>query len=152
MTKSYGVGKIGPLSKIQDWIKARKNSGHGEFPFLRVAPEDNVLLGIDRICGYLGIRSHVTMYKWIELHGLPVVRRPDGWYMTTMTAIDQWLFLVSEVENENRPWSRGTNARLELARKRLDNSIALATKRREAQEQNGGIMDSGTGQSETEKV
>jgi hypothetical protein len=107
------------IPRIQDWIKSRRAAGHDEFPFLRVSPEDNVLLGLQRIMSYLGMRSPVTLYKWIDLYGLPVVKRPDGFLMTTMTAIDQWVFIASEIEAEVRP-RKSLNERLTRARNRLN--------------------------------
>ena len=110
------------IPRIQDWIRTRKTAGHDEFPFLRVDPKDNVLLGIDRIMGYLGVRSAVTLYKWIDLYGLPVIKRPDGWLMTTTTAIDPWIFIASEIEAEVRP-RKTLNARLTRTRDRLTREI-----------------------------
>jgi hypothetical protein len=49
------------------------------------------------------------MYQWHEKYGLPIMKRPDGQWMTTITAIDEWIFMASEFERTKRPFSRGTN-------------------------------------------
>ena len=89
-----------------------------------IALEDNVLLGSAAICRYLGIGSFTTMIVWNEQYGLPIAKRPDGMWMTTVSAIDSWLFLAASAESENRSYSRGSNLRadraLELARKRAE--------------------------------
>jgi hypothetical protein len=146
----------GKLSKIQDWIKVRKLTSPSEQPFLRVSPTDNVILGAARIKSYLGVRSHATLYRWIELYGLPVVKRPDGLYITTMTAIDTWLFLAAECDLDNREWSRGTNARLAVAKRRIEKKIARGREKRTC-DSNGdrtqnGSMDSRPAKSEVGEV
>lgn len=69
---------------------------------LRIAPEDNVLIGAQRILRYLGISSITTLYDWIEDGALPCIKRPDGKWMTTMTAIDTWIFQASGLIAEKR--------------------------------------------------
>ena len=89
-----------------------------------IALEDNVLLGSAAICRYLGIGSFTTMIVWNEQFGLPIAKRPDGMWTTTVSAIDSWLFLAASAESENRSYSRGSNLRadraLELAKKRAE--------------------------------
>src|SRR5262245_9251420 len=117
-TQDPPVKNLG-ATKIQDWVAHRRAAGTDAEPFLYVNPRDNVLIGMAVITAYLGIRSPVTFYQWIELYGLPAIKRPDGQWMTTMTSIDQWIFMACEVDNENRPHSRG-GPRLDIARRRLD--------------------------------
>lgn len=69
---------------------------------LRIAPEDNILIGAQRILRYLGISSITTLYDWIEDGALPCVKRPDGKWMTTMTAIDTWIFQAAGLIAEKR--------------------------------------------------
>jgi hypothetical protein len=88
-------------------------------PKLVIDPDENLIVGMLNVMRYLKIKSHATLYRWIELYGLPCVKRPDGVWITTMTAIDQWIFLAAEADFENRPMSRGTNTRLEIQIRRL---------------------------------
>jgi hypothetical protein len=69
---------------------------------LRIAPEDNVLIGAQKICRYLGISSITTLYDWIEDGALPCIKRPDGKWMTTMTAIDTWIFQAAGLIADKR--------------------------------------------------
>lgn len=82
---------------------------------LRIDPMTNVIIGSQLIRQYLGIRSIVTMIEWVETYGLPCIKRPDGQWMTTMSAIDEWIFLAAEADYINRPYSRGDNKRADLA-------------------------------------
>ena len=101
-----------------------------------IALEDNVLLGSAAICRYLGIGSFTTMIVWNEQFGLPVAKRPDGMWMTTVSAIDSWLFLASSAEAELRSYSRGTNVR-------ADKALELAVKR--AERAKSKLTESGVG-------
>lgn len=91
--------------------------------WLRIDPADNVLIGGQRICRYLGVKSYNTLYRWIELYALPVVKRPDGQYMTTMTAIDQWLFRYAEVLHDRKAHLRAANCTAQEALERLQRQI-----------------------------
>ena len=84
-----------------------------------VNPYDNVLLGSNVILRYLGIRSMATLYEYIELYGLPCIKTPDGMWMTTMTAIDSWIFIAAQADRNNRTHSRGSNKRHDIALKIL---------------------------------
>ena len=85
----------------------------------KIDPLDNVLVGSRLICAYLKIKSIVTLYRLVELYGLPAVKRPDGQWMTTVTAVDEWLFMAAEVDAKNRTHLRGSNERLETALERI---------------------------------
>src|SRR3990167_11121965 len=90
-------------------------------PRLVVDPMENVLVGSGNILRYLGIDSIVTLYTWVELYGCPCIKRPDGRWMTTMTAIDQWIWLGAEADLINRikeGKSRGSALSREAAVKR----------------------------------
>lgn len=80
-----------------------------------IAPEDNILVGSAAIMKYLKIKSLVTLYQWVERYGLPAVKRPDGRWMCSVTAIDQWLFLAAEDDFRRRKKSRGANVRADIA-------------------------------------
>lgn len=67
-----------------------------------VEPERNVIIGVKTIMKYLGIRSTRTLYRMIHEQGLPVVPRTDGVLFTTVTSIDDWLFLAAEAAHQDR--------------------------------------------------
>lgn len=64
--------------------------------------DSNVLMGAMHICRYLKVSSFNTLMRWHESYGLPMMKTADGKWMTTTTAIDQWIWLASELEAENR--------------------------------------------------
>ena len=68
----------------------------------RIEPTDNLLLGANAIIKYLGLKSYAALTNWIDNYALPVVKRPDDQLMTTVTAIDQWIFLSAELRAEKR--------------------------------------------------
>lgn len=90
---------------------------------LLIDPMTNVLIGSQLIRMYLGIKSIVTMIEWVEIYGLPCIKRPDGQWMTTMSAIDDWIFLSAEADYLNRPYSRGDNKRADQALKKAQNRV-----------------------------
>jgi len=108
-----------------------------------ISTEENVLLGSVAICKYLGIASNTTLMVWIEQYGLPVAKRPDGVWMTTVSAIDSWLFLAAGAESENRAYSRGTNLRadkaLEMAIKRAERNKSKLVVEPSVQRSAGGV-------------
>lgn len=63
------------------------------------------------------------MIEWVEIYGLPCVKRPDGQWMTTMSAIDEWIFMAAEADYLNRPYSRGDNKRADQALKKAQNRV-----------------------------
>lgn len=67
-----------------------------------IALQDNVLMGGRAICAYLKVSSLPTLLRWMDDYGLPLVKTADGKWMTTTTAIDQWIWLCSELEAEQR--------------------------------------------------
>lgn len=103
---------------------------------LVIDPMENVLIGSDKIMRYCRISSVVTMYQWVELYGFPAIKRPDGAWMSTCTSIDQWIFLAAELDNENRPFSRGYGGRHEIALARLQGRIEAAKNNVTTQDQN----------------
>lgn len=66
-----------------------------------INPSENVLIGANAICDYVGIRPS-SLHNWVDGYGFPAIKRPDGKWMSTVTAIDQWLFLAAEIESRNR--------------------------------------------------
>lgn len=81
------------------------------FARIFIDPMDNIIKGSGNILKYMGLNSIVTLYEWVELYGFPAIKRPDGVWTTSITAIDQWIFLAAEVDLENRPKSRGSSRR-----------------------------------------
>jgi hypothetical protein len=81
---------------------------------LRVDREQNVIIGAKAICQYIGLKSYPALYHWIDRHAFPAVMRPDGMWMTTMTAIDEWIFLclLSDKAIEERKTAAPSRAAL----------------------------------------
>ena len=63
---------------------------------LKIHRDQNVIIGAKNICAYIGLKSLVAMHRWVDKHAFPAVMRPDGMWMTTMTAVDEWLWLCLE--------------------------------------------------------
>jgi hypothetical protein len=91
---------------------------------LYVDPSDNIIVGAENICRYMGISSIVTMWRWVELYAFPAIKRPDGVWITSMTAVDQWIFLAAELVNEKTQRSRGLNTTADIALKRIEHQVA----------------------------
>jgi hypothetical protein len=90
-------------------------------PMLVIDPDQNILMGARSIMHYMRIKSWVTLYRWIELYGFPAIKNPEGHWMSSMTAIDQWIFISAEADWERRVYSRGGNRRTEkLIRMMMD--------------------------------
>jgi hypothetical protein len=90
---------------------------------LYIDPNQNVLVGAQAICRYLGIAGINTLWRWVEMYAFPAIKRPDGVWMSTMTAIDQWIFLAAEVVNDKLDRSRGLNTTAEIAAARLQRQL-----------------------------
>lgn len=112
----------GPLSIMEKLLLLRRTGP--KVPLIAIKPEDNVLLGFPAIAEYLGIKSWATLYQWVEIYAFPAVKRPDGMWMTTITAIDQWLWMAAEADNDVRPNSRGWNNRVDIALRRLQSKAS----------------------------
>lgn len=109
---------------------------------LRIDPADNVLIGAQRIMRYLGISSITTLYSWIEDGALPAIKRPYGKWMTTMTAIDTWIFqaagLVSDQANQTTKRIAARAGRgVGLLRGRKDPKSPYVSSQRERDEKAG---------------
>lgn len=71
-------------------------------PIRRVAPEDNVLMGATAICRYMHITAIATLDRWVTGYGFPAVKTPGGIWLSSTTAIDEWIWLASSLEAEKR--------------------------------------------------
>lgn len=98
---------------------------------LVVDPMENILIGSDIIMRYLKIKSMATLYEYVETYGLPAIKRPDGMWLSSITAIDTWLFLAAEADHENRPHSRGYQQNMEFQALRLAKRIEEAKRQQE---------------------
>ena len=87
-------------------------------PKVTVDPDENILVGSQAILRYMGLSSIVTLYQYVEQYGFPAIKRPDGMWMSSITAIDQWIFMAAEEDLKNRPHSRGSNTRSDISLKR----------------------------------
>ena len=91
---------------------------------LRVDPDDNILVGAERICRYIGVTSMSTLMTWIEKYSFPAMRRPiDGRWISSMTAIDQWIFIASEVAADSRVVLRSMQLNAKRMMERLQAQI-----------------------------
>lgn len=115
--------RLGRPSRLAEWITARRAAGNAEAPIIYIRPSDNVIIGLRPLMQYLHIRSPATLYQWVELYGLPAIKRPDGQWISTMTSIDQWIFLAAQADAINRPHSRGYAARHDIAKARLERRV-----------------------------
>lgn len=115
---------------------------------LFIDPMTNVIIGSQLIRQYLGIRSMATLIEWVEIYNLPAIKRPDGQWMTTMSAIDEWIFMAAEADYLNRPYSRGDNKRADIALAKAQRRV----ERMKSVHKQGAIhlgSDDGTGPSNT---
>jgi hypothetical protein len=115
--------RLGRPSRLAEWITARKAAGTAEAPIIYIRPADNVIIGLRPLLEYLHIRSPNTLYQWVELYGFPAIKRPDGQWFSTITSIDQWVFLACQADAVNRPHSRGYTARHDIAKERLERRV-----------------------------
>lgn len=70
--------------------------------FRAVSALENVLMGARMICKYMRVADMKTLQRWHDDYGLPLTKTMDGKWMTTTTAIDQWIWLSSELSREGR--------------------------------------------------
>jgi len=89
----------------------------GCLPATTIKPDDNLLLGREAIMRYLNIKEDRIMDRWIDEYALPVIKRPDGYWMTTLTAIDQWICLAAKVAYANKKKSGQTTSQQRAARR-----------------------------------
>jgi len=81
---------------------ARLRAELGAVPAVAVVPKDNILLGRKAIMSYLHINESRTLERWVDEYALPLIYRPDGTAMSSITAIDQWILLAARVTYENK--------------------------------------------------
>lgn len=117
---------VGRKSKLNSWIDSRRAKGHDGSPILYVNPADNWLVGSAAICRYLRIKDSRTLANWVELYGLPAIKLPVGAWVCSMTAIDQWLFISSEMDTRRREKIGATHHQRRRQRERRDRRIARA--------------------------
>lgn len=109
---------------IEDVYSAAQPGQAEGFPRrLLIDPLQNVLIGSQTIRKYLKIKSIITLYEWHEVYKLPIMKLANGQWMTTISAIDEWIWMASELERTNRPYSRGDNKRAELALKKAQRRV-----------------------------
>lgn len=91
-------------------IWARIRSNLGSTPAVAVVPKDNILLGEIAIMEYLQIRERRVLERWVDEYALPMVKRPDGIWMTSITSIDQWILMAAKVAYGNKKAEGKTTA------------------------------------------
>lgn len=82
------------------WARVRAELGCA--PAVAIDPSKNLLLGVKAITEYLHVSDRRILARWIDEFGLPVIYRPDGQLMSSITSIDQWILLASRVSYENK--------------------------------------------------
>lgn len=68
----------------------------------RVNLPDNILVGARAICRYMHISAINTLERWVNQYGFPAIKRPDGKWLTSTTAIDEWIWLAAELHAEGK--------------------------------------------------
>lgn len=58
-----------------------------------------MLMGTAAIMAYIGVKHRMTFYRWVDKYCFPAVKRPDGVWMSTVTAIDDWIFMLAQVRH-----------------------------------------------------
>ncbi len=86
--KSNGTDQFVPL------LSERRKSMRDE--------HSNVLVGATSICRYMKISAIKTLQRWVDGYGFPAIKTPDGKWLTTTSAIDEWIWLAAEVEAKNK--------------------------------------------------
>src|SRR5262245_38197726 len=88
------------VNQAEMWARLRAELG--AVPAVAVVPKDNILLGRKAIMSYLHINESRTLERWVDEYALPLIYRPDGTAMSSITAIDQWILLAARVTYENK--------------------------------------------------
>jgi len=83
MPRNFNRGREWGLTEVRD-------------SSLKIQRDQNLIIGHKNICRYLGLKSIVALHRWVDKHAFPAIMRPDGMWMTTMTAIDEWIWLCLE--------------------------------------------------------
>jgi hypothetical protein len=68
----------------------------------RVDAAENMLVGATAICRYMKISHIGTLKRWVIQYGFPAFRNPDGVWVSAITAIDEWIWIASELERESQ--------------------------------------------------
>lgn len=63
---------------------------------------DAILVGAKQICDYMQISALNTLERWVDQFGFPAIKRPDGKWITSTTAIDEWIWIAAELHAEGR--------------------------------------------------
>lgn len=68
----------------------------------RAMRPDDILVGAKAICAYMRIAAIKTLERWVRDYGFPAIKRPDGKWLTSRTAIDEWIWIAAELHAEGR--------------------------------------------------
>lgn len=60
---------------------------------IKVSTESNIIVGGNKIAKYIHV-SLPTLMRWITDHGFPAIQRPDGLWISSVTSIDQWIWMT----------------------------------------------------------
>jgi len=111
-------------------VWARLRAQLGCLPAVAIVPKDNIILGHKNICDYLGIVEIRVLERWVDEFALPMVKRPDGIWMTSITAIDQWINMAAMIAYENKSKAGKTwqqLGKLKEERRKLSKDLRTAT-------------------------
>jgi len=122
------------VAQPQIWAQLRAELGAGKA--VAILPKDNVLLGQIAIMEYLGIRERRILEVWIDNFALPVVKRPDGIWMTTLTSIDTWIFMAARLSYQNK-FKEGKTVDQRRERSRAQEIAKQSAKEGQAEVQRG---------------
>jgi hypothetical protein len=68
----------------------------------RAMRPDAILVGAKQICDYMQISAINTLERWVDQFGFPAIKRPDGKWLSSITAIDEWIWLAAELHAEGK--------------------------------------------------
>ncbi|MGE5513716.1 MAG: hypothetical protein ACM31O_21010 [Bacteroidota bacterium] len=88
--------------------------------------KDNLIVGGRSILRYVKRINNQMLQEWIEEYGFPVTRLPNDTLVTTMRAIDDWIFLVAEASAGKHEARRGAYAKKRIERRRRKQRAAFA--------------------------
>lgn len=104
------MGKLGHRTR-HEWDIVKSIGPNG----IRINPESNIIVGAAKICKYIHV-SMPTLMRWINDHGFPAMQRPDGLWMSSVTSIDQWIWMcllsqqAAEAHKHTMPSTRALRA------------------------------------------
>lgn|SRR5262245_16245739 len=88
------------VAQPEMWARVRAELG--AVPAVAVVPSDNILIGYKSIMAYLRVNDKRVLERWVDEFALPIIFRPDGQVMSSITSIDQWILLAAKLSYETK--------------------------------------------------